>query len=314
MNLANFDLNLLKVLDALIETRSTTRAADRIGLSQPAVSSALKRLRAALDDPILVRAGPKMIPTDYALSLAAPLRRVLEQTEVLIAGAPTFDPASAKDIFRISGSDFFSEMLIPPLSDYLATAAPNIRLQHVDLVPDSYPQTLESREVDLALFPRTEGPSWMESAPLFRNGFVLIARRDHPVLKARQAVDLDTFCALSHILFSPEGNLRIMGDIALEKIGRARRVAMTLPVMYGVCSAVAETDHVARVSYPLAHKLQGKLPIGIFPPPAELALPEPELVMAWHRRFTAAPAHRWLRDCVARLMAPLDKSVLPPPR
>lgn len=258
MNFGSFDLNLLRVLDALLETRSTTRAGQRIGLSQPAVSAALARLRAALNDPLLVRIGPRLEPTDYALSLAEPLRALLEETETILSGPPLFDPSVAEDRFRLSGSDFFAEMLMPPLAEKLAQEAPGVRIQLVDLVPDNFAGALERQDVDLATVPQLDGPSWMEWQPMFRARFSMIARRGHPRLAELPTpgeIDIDTFCDLGHILFSPEGNLQAMGDTALANIDRERRVVMTLPVMYGVCSAVAETDYVAIVPHQLAQKI-----------------------------------------------------------
>ena len=103
MNLLSFDLNLLRVLDALLETQSTTAAADRVGLSQPAVSAALKRLRYSLDDPLFVREGQRLVPTNFAQSLALPLRQTLDQLQSLLSGAESFDPARANRTFRIAG-------------------------------------------------------------------------------------------------------------------------------------------------------------------------------------------------------------------
>ncbi|QFT58323.1 HTH-type transcriptional regulator LeuO [Sulfitobacter sp. THAF37] len=313
MNFSSFDLNLLRVLDALLDTRSTTRAGQRIGLSQPAVSAALSRLRLALNDPLLVRVGPRLEPTDYALSLADPLRKVLEQTEAVLSGPPLFDPAVAEDRFCLSGSDFFAEMLMPALAEKLGQDAPGVRIQLVDLVPDNFAGALERQDVDLAMVPEMKGPSWMEWQPMFRARFAMIARRGHPRLAALPTpgeIDLDTFCDLGHILFSPEGNLQAMSDAALAAVGRERRVVMTLPVMYGVCSAVAETDYVAIVPDQLAQKIVTKLNLQILTPP--LAMPGPMIGMIWHRRRTNAAAHRWIRGVIADLMAPLDHETPPP--
>ncbi|NNE52421.1 MAG: LysR family transcriptional regulator [Sulfitobacter sp.] len=312
MNFASLDLNLLRVLDALLETRSTTYAGQRIGLSQPAVSSALGRLRRQLDDPLFIRNGPRLEPTDYALSLSAPLRDLLEKAEILLSGPPAFDPQTAEETFRISGSDFFAEILMPRLAGYLSENAPKLRVQLVDLVPDDYVATLETDSVDLALLPQLEGPSWMEWQPLFNSSFALVARRGNPRLvdqaKAGQ-IDIGTFCDLDHILFSPEGKFEAMVDAALSRKGHKRRVVMTLPVMYGVCSTVAETDYVALVPQQLAHKLSQKLSLDVIRPP--FPIHTPPIGMAWHRRRTNAPAHRWLRDQLARLLVPLNEGEPP---
>lgn len=116
-NLNSFDMNLLRVLDALLETSSTTDAGRRVGLSQPAVSAALARLRDALGDPLFVRQGRRLIATDFARTLRDPLRRLLEDTEQLLTGNAAFDPTTSKDTFRLSGSDFYATLLMPALAD-----------------------------------------------------------------------------------------------------------------------------------------------------------------------------------------------------
>lgn len=313
-NLYSFDLNLLRILDALLTDGSTVRAGQRVGLSQPAVSAALGRLRIALNDPLFVRHGQRLEPTDYARSLSLPLREILDAAEALIAGPDSFDPMITDESFKISGSDFFAEMLMPALGDRLARIAPGIRLQLVDLVPDSYVGILESHEVDLALVPQLALPGWIDWRPLFRSSFAVIARKNQPRLaragiRPGETVPIDLFCDLGHILFSPEGNLRTMGDVALAAVGRERRVTMTLPVFYGVCSAVAESDHVALVPTQFAHKMATKLKLDLFQPPMDV--PRPLIGMIWHKRFTRSPAHSWLRDQIAELMEPLDEGNLP---
>src|SRR4051812_39302989 len=124
MNLLTFDLNLLRVLDALLRDQSTVKAARRVRLSQPAVSAALGRLRDTLNDPLFVRQGQRLVPTDYARSLEIPLRRLLGELTELLSGPGTFDPLQAHQSFRIAGSDFFAEMLMPPLAPLLEKSAP----------------------------------------------------------------------------------------------------------------------------------------------------------------------------------------------
>lgn len=317
MNLSAFDLNLLRVLDALLRDPSTTRAGDRIGLSQPAVSAALGRLRAALGDPLFIRVGQRLEPTDYARTLAVPLGDLLAQVERLLSGPPMFDPSSSDNTFKISGSDFFAEMLMPQLGDLLARQAPKMRLQLVDLVPDDYAATLDSSAVDVALIPRPQHmPSWTEWRPLFNSSFAMVARSGHPEIAAAglvegDAVPMDLFCALGHILFSPEGNMAAMGDAALARVGRKRHVVMTMPVFYGVCSVVAESDHVALIPQQLARKIAGKLDLSVYRPP--MSMPLPLIGMLWHRRMSGSPSHRWLRARVADLMEPLNAGEPPLP-
>lgn len=308
-NLSSFDLNLLRVLDALLHEHSTVRAGERLGLSQPAVSAALGRLRLALGDKLFFRRGQGLEATEYALSLQVPLRETLDRIETLIQGPVAFDPATSEASFRISGSDFFAELLMPKLADRLQAEAPFIRAHLVDLVPDSYVETLERYDVDLALIPMVDLPDWIESQPVFRSTFSVIARKGHPRLERAgvlpgDVVPIDLFCDLGHVLFSPQGNRRAMGDAALAQVGRERHVVMTMPIFSGVYRAVAGSDLIALLPSPLAERVAPMAGLNIFQPP--MPVPTARLAMIWHRRFSATPSHVWLRGLIAELLAPLD--------
>ncbi len=308
VNLYSFDLNLLRVLDALLQEHSTVKAGRRLGLTQPAVSAALGRLRGALDDELFFRRGQGLEPTAFALSLEAELREVLDRIGRLIQGPGKFDPATAQNRFRISGSDFFAEMLMPRLADRLQAVAPLVRVHLVDLVPDNYVDTLERYEVDLALIPKTQFPDWTECQQVFQSSFSVIARSGHPHLsKARlitgDIMPIDLFCDLGHVLFSPEGNDAAMGDEALARVGRKRHVVMTMPVFSGVYRAVAGSDLIALLPTALAHQVAPSVGLEVLHLPVPVA--PVQLVQVWHRRFTSSPAHVWLRDQIADLLRPL---------
>ncbi len=314
MNMATFDLNLLRVLDALLREGSTVAAGRRVGLSQPAVSAALGRLRDALGDPLFVRRGPRLEATDYALSLAVPLREHLDSLQRLLSGPERFDPATAAASFRISGSDFFGEFLMPALTLTLLREAPGVRVHFVDLVPANYADTLDRYLADIALIPRQDAPDWIEWRPLFHSSFRLIARAGHPRLRdvpSGGTVPMDLFCDLDHGLMSVEGRPQAMVDAALAKIGRARRVLVTLPNFSGLCRTVAAGDLVAMVPQQVARRAAPLLGLEVFDAP--WALPVPLLGMVWHRRATTSPPHRWLRETVGRLLLPLNEGEAPLP-
>lgn len=310
-NLSSLDLNLLRVLDALLSERSTVRAGEKLGLSQPAVSAALGRLRHSLGDTLLFRHGQGMEPTAHALAMQEPLRRILDDIQSLVDRSTVFDPSASQDRFKISGSDFFAELLMPKLADRLQQLAPGMRVHLVDLVPDSYIDVLSKSDVDLALVPKTACPDWIMSENMFSSGFSVVARRHHPRLvraglAANDTIPIDLFCDLGHVLFSPEGNTQAMGDTALAKIGRQRRVVMTMPVFSGVYRAVAGSDLIALLPTPLARHVAHAAGLEVYTPPIPIS--PAQITMIWHRRFAESPAHKWLRGQIADLLAPLDKT------
>lgn len=308
MNFATLDLNLLRVLDALFCEGSTVKAAERLAVSQPAVSSALSRLRHALDDPLFVRHGNKLVATDFAAGLKDPLRQELERLETMLSPSNVFDPATATGTFRIAASDFFADLLMPALGDLLSREAPGIRAQLVDLVPYDYVESLNRRQADLALIPDMDVPDWTSREPLFSSPFRVIARSGHPgitELEPGGTMPFDTFCDLHHVLFSPEGNVSAMGDAALARVGRKRQVAMTVPVFSGVCRAVSESDLIALVPAQLAAKVAVSFNICVFDPP--MPIDPPLIVGIWHKRSDKTPLAAWVRARIFELMRALDR-------
>ncbi|PHR19650.1 MAG: LysR family transcriptional regulator [Hoeflea sp.] len=309
MNLSAFDLNLLRVLDALLREGSTVKAGARIGLSQPAVSAALGRLRSGLGDELFFRNGQGLEPTDYARSLELPLREIFSDIEEILESPKPFIPDTAQQNFKISGSDYFAEMLMPRLADRVSRQAPGVRVQLVDLVADINVDSVERNEVDLALAPSLPLPGWAVKQTMFRSKYSVIARSGnlrfvHAGLKPGDVVPIDLFCDLGHVLFSPEGKLSAAGDVALSRVGRERRVVMTMPVFSGVYGAVSESDLIALLPHQLARQVAGKFGLNIYVPP--MAVDLVEIIMIWHRRSTASPGHRWLRNMIADILQPLD--------
>lgn len=307
MNFATFDLNLLRVLDAVFREGSTVKAARRLGLSQSAISGSLSRLRHALGDPLFVRQGNRLVATDYATGLKEPVMQELERIEKILFPPSHFDPLTAQGTFRIAASDFFAEMLMPPLGQLLHRKAPGIRAQLVDLVPQDYVASLERRKADIALIPKTELPDWVSSEELFHSPFKVIARKENPGivgLKQGQVMPFEVFCTLHHVLFSPEGNITAMGDAALSRVGRQRHVAMTVPVFSGVCRAVRESDLIALVPAQLAADVASTFDLQVFDPP--MPIDPPLIVGIWHKRSEHTPLAIWMRDQIFGLMRRLN--------
>jgi len=243
------------------------------------------------------------------LSLQTPLTEILDKVGVLIQGPLAFDPANSKANFRISGSDFFAEMLMPKLAARFQSCAPSIRVHLVDLVPDNDVETLGQHEVDLAMIRATELPDWIDSQDLLRSSFSVIARKDNPRIKNAglspgDVVPIDLFCDMGHVLFSQDGEGKGIGDGALAKIGRERNVVMTMPVFSGVYRAVLGSDLIALLPSTLAHHVSTFVDVDVFKLP--INIPITQIVMVWHRRYSDSLPHIWLREQVAELLAQYD--------
>ncbi len=314
MNISAFDLNLLRVLDALLRDGSTVKAADRLGMSQPAVSAALGRLRHALGDALFVRKGQGIEPTLVARDLATPVRDILDRVEAVLAGPAAFRPERTNLSFKIGGSDAIGELLMPPLLKRLQTEAPGARVQLVDLVPDNSAQTLEREGVDLALIPGLRDfPEWVERRLAYRAPYSVIAAAGHVALtEARLAegdtVPLDLFCTLGHVLFAPDGKLSGVGDTALSELGRRRRIVASLPSFAGVARTVAASEAVALMPNPLAEVFRDRYGLAIYQPP--MPVPGTPVYMCWHARATSSPGQSWMRDMIFDIFAPLRERTI----
>ncbi|CUH47014.1 LysR family transcriptional regulator [Ruegeria atlantica] len=305
MNLAAFDLNLLKVLDALLIEGSTTRAASRVGLSQPAVSAALGRLRTALNDPLFVREGAALRPTEFATALREPIRAHLSGLEQTLAGAGPFDPAECDASFRISGSDYFSVMLLPALMQRLGKLAPNMRLSFVDLVHPGNLHEMGRMDVDIALPCTHNIPSKIAAEPMFWSAWQVVARVDHPRLLRSDIgegddIPIDLYCDMDHVVFSSEGRHASYEDQVLSTLGRSRRVALSVGSFRDLYETVAGSDLLAVLPGTLARAVARRFRLTTHPVPFSM---EPALLwVAWNRWQTDDPAHRWLRGEIANLL------------
>jgi len=181
-------------------------------------------------------------------------------------------------------------------------------------VPDSYVETLDRYGADAALVPDSDFPDWIEKRVLFRSPFVVIASKNNLSVKAAKInqgdeFPLDLFCELQHALFSPQGNVRSMGDDALEQIGRDREVVATLPAFSGVCRTVGNSNLIALVPCQYGQRLGDLLNVSAYRVPIEVVVPK--IVLIWQRRLDNASAHSWFREQVTSIISPLDAEANP---
>lgn len=306
MNFSALDLNLLRVFDAMMAELSTVRAGERVGLSQPAVSSALGRLRALLDDELFVREGNQMMPTARALELREPIRQALAVMEEALATNAAFDPATSTRSFMLIGSDYFSSLLMPPLAALLAKAAPSITLQMIDHASSEVFEMLRDGRADIVIDRSLEPPEWVVSRKLFQSWLVCIAKRGHPLLASHgicpgDAIPADVFCAVPHVLRSADGSRTGTIDPALARLGLVRRVMVTVPHFHAVALAVEASEMLGSIPVHFARMLTGRLMLDVFMPPMDS--PKMDVTMYWLRRFDRDPGSVWLRDQIAGALA-----------
>lgn len=295
MNLGAFDLNLLVVFDAVMQERSVTRAGDKIGLSQPAMSHALNRLRHMLKDQLFIRTPDGMVPTPRAEQLAEPLRRALNDMQLALE-PETFLPNEAHRRFTIAANNYATVVLTPALIAAASDAAPFVQLEVRPSGTLNVLDLIDRGELDLAIGYFTGPGERFKLATLLDDRFVVAMRHDHPT--ARQKFSATAFAALLHLEISSSGEDTSFIDRWLESQKLSRRVAHCSPYL---CAAevLAQSNMVATLSYRIAKAFgrSADLQIGELP----CKSPRVELVMLWHRRLDNQPAHRWLRATIEKV-------------
>ena len=296
MNVAELDLNLLRVFDAVLRTRSVTAAAGQLRLTQPAVSNALARLRAAFGDPLFLRAAQSMEPTPFARELAEPVRQALALLDAALAHGPGFDPASSTRLFRFYMSDLGQIEFLPPLVERLRATAPRLRLEAVALEPSAIADALAAGALDLAMgFLPGLGPPIRRRA-LFRDPYVCLVRAGHPVRSLTRRAFLES----SHAVVSYRGGHRIVEE-AMERAGAAARIVLRVPHFTVVPMVLERTDLILTLPARVARVYESRGQFRSLPLP--LAIAPAEVALHWHERFDADPGNRWLREQLVDLFA-----------
>lgn len=296
MNIRAVNLNHLVTFDALLAERSVTRAAKRVGVTQSAVSSALRQLRVTFDDPLFVRRANGVEPTARALALAEPIARGLAAFEAALAPA-TFVPKSAERTFVVAASDYVELVLLPPLLRRLAREAPRVRLEMVPWGLHEVPPALARGEVDLMLGYYGRLPAAHRHEIVFEESFICIARRGHPKLGKRPT--LAAWLATPHVVVSQKPGSTSSVDRAVAALGKSRTIGVRVSHFSVVPHVVASTDFTAALSRRIAEPAARALGLVTFAPP--LALPKGRLGQVWHDRLDADPGHAWLRGVVAEV-------------
>ncbi|MGC1301226.1 MAG: LysR family transcriptional regulator [Caulobacteraceae bacterium] len=303
--MTDVELRLLRVLDTLLETKSVTQAAARLGVTPSAVSHSLRELRRVMGDPLFVRSGSSLRPTAFATAVRPALRAALVSLRHVLHGVPGFDLSTSRRVFSIVMPDHLVASVLAPILGEMGQDAPNARVRLWPLGPETH-HALASGELDLVL---TAGHSerflsldrGMMRVRLRTSRFVCIVRKGHPVLGGGKW-DLETYSSLPHVFVSLSGASRGVIDDAVEELGHARRIALTLAGDASVTTVVAATDLVATVPEEFARTHAKSERVAVLDPPFDL--PPVEIYLWWHTRFQHDPAHIWWRTQITGRCAP----------
>lgn len=293
--LRRLDLTLLLVFLGLVRHRKATEVAAELGLTQSAISQALKRLRSVFADELFLRRPHGLEPTATALALEAPIARAVETLRAALGTARAFDPATAAGVVRIAALDAQQVVVVPPLVRHLAAVAPGLRVSVLPLGREAAIAALVDGRADLALGFLWDLPDTVRRAALYDEGYLVAGRPE--LLPTAPHVTLDAYCAADHVLVSPGGDLSGIVDDRLAALGRARRVVLGLPAFLPALAAAATSRALVTLPSRVARA---------FAPAFGLALAEPPLdvrrytvSVLWHRRDEQDPRSVWLRGALA---------------
>jgi LysR family nod box-dependent transcriptional activator len=303
MQLNRFDLNLLIALDALLREKNVTRAAERVFVSQPAMSAALHKLREYFNDPLLVRVGREMELTPRGTSLLEPVREALLRIQVMLGTQPTFDPKTARREFTIIMSEEAVPGVLPALLRTLSKDSPELDV-HIEMISPSSLSRLEYGEADLCLclenlqmFDLRAYPESIRSMPLRPVNWVCAVCIDHPTVK--DSLTVDEYISLQHMFGRPGGFTGTADQLVRNLLNIDLKVHMTLPSLLQLPLALPGSTLAATLPERVARLYLPALPIKILPLPFDV--PRTQEVLLWHKRHEPDPAHTWLRELIVRL-------------
>ncbi len=311
-NLDGLDLNLLRVFDVLMQERRVATTAQRLQLSQPAVSNALGRLRKALGDELLTRAPNGMAPTEFAKSLYATLQPAFASIRRSLQAKSEFDPAKSIWQASIAMTDIGEIVFLPALLAHIAQAAPGLTLETLrdaqakpNAPVGSMTTAMAEGKVDLAMGWLPDVTEGLYQRKLFTQRYVCIARHKHPLFSGKKPkLTLEKFLKAEHIAIRAEGTGHTKADVTLQGIALGngvRKVRLRVPNFLSVPQIVSQTDLIATVPEKLAEQCAAAFNLQVFSHPVDM--PAFELKMFWHRRVHTDPANQWLRALIVEFFA-----------
>lgn len=294
------DLNLLKVLVAIHDEGSVTAAAKKLDMSQPAVSTALTRLRADFEDPLFVRFANRMNATPLVESMLPRLRESLEIIENEVLSKPVFDPQSSRKKWVFCVSEVGEIVFLPRLYQKITRLSPLASIRTISVTPDQLPEALYDGSVDAALgyFPDLNGPDIYQQR-LFSHELACLARSDHPAIQS--GFTLDTFKTLSHLQVSNGSRSQEMYEGYLQAHNIERKIALQTSHFLSVPTIIAHSDLITVLPKSIVHQFANNPEVSILPMPTDI--PPYDLKQFWHARHHKNPASLWIRKLVQELFA-----------
>jgi DNA-binding transcriptional LysR family regulator len=295
---AKLDLEWLTVFDEIFRTSSVSKAAERLGISQAAASTALIKLRAHYGDTLFSRTARGMLPTPYAEAIQPSLRAVLEHLEHARLSRGGFEPTKARRTFRISMTDISEIVLLPTLLNHLRKVAPGIQVDIEKISTDSV-RRLQDGDVDLAVGFMPQLDAGFYQQVLFAQNFVCLVATHHPRIASR--LGKAAYSREGHVLVSSSGTGHAIVDKVLERAGVLRPVVLRVPSFLGVARIVAETELIATVPLRYGELMAIREQIRLLPVPHPL--PRYDVKQHWHERFHTDPGNAWLRRTISELLS-----------
>lgn len=299
MDLREIDLNLLIVFNQLLVDRSVSVAAEKLGVTQPAVSNALKRLRAALKDELFLRTSRGMEPTPYALHLAEPVIYALNALQSAFSKRDSFDPGTSSRKFQIAMTDIGEMYFMPPLMEALSKRAPNISISTLRPNTGDLQSDMESGSVDLALGLHPNLKAGFFQRRLFRHKYVCVFRKGHPL--AKSPMTLEQFCELNHVGVVAANTGHGEVDGLLERAGIHRKMRLVVPHFVAVGHILQFTDLISTLPERFAERC--KVPFGLTTSPHPARLPDIAINLFWHAKYNRDPANMWIRQLFVELFS-----------
>ena len=304
MSKMDYDLNLLRTFSALMTERSVTAASQRLGLTQPAVSSSLAKLRRLFDDPLFTRTRYGVVPTQKAEAIAPIVQKALEELDAVVQGEQTFEPKTSMRRFHVAAAPYFECVLVPRLAHIVSQQAPQVRLVLVPMGKDLAAAKLSGGMTELALSRFDQPPEKLMCQTVLKDEFACIVRAENPWVG--DMLTVDAYETMKHVIVAPSGRLDNGVVTVLQHQSIQREVAIAVSHFLAVAPIIAKTDYCATLPKRIAQQYIGNPNYRVFAPPTDFG--QFPMHMVWHPHSDSDVGHQWLRSLIQTICDELAAS------